>query len=340
MRARSIPVGALVLAVLAGVWAPARGRAQTRELHLASTPWPPFTNTPGKARFALDLVDAALTRIGVKADTTIVDERELTPALLSGKFDGSAALWRDAEREQKLLYSRPYLQNRLVLVGRNGTDVSATTMAGLAGKRVALVEGYSYGEGVSAATGVVLVPSGGVEDSLQKVLSSEVDYTLMEELVVEYLTATYPNEVKTRLALGSTPLIVRSLHLAIRRDIPDAKSIVDRFNAELAKMIADRTYHKLLHVAWIDADIDGDGRTELIPASDQAGPRPPEQRYGLRTDQPADKPAVPPASESRFYIGGQMYNGWGNVPDRYKVGDPNKTPWGSTVVPVFSFKWQ
>jgi len=117
--------------------------AQTKTLHFASTAWSPFTNDPGKARFALDLVHTALERIGIKAETTIIDESRLTSSLLSGEFQGSAALWRDEARERVLLYSQPYLQNQLVLVGRKGSDVSAKNLTDLAGRRLALVEGYA-----------------------------------------------------------------------------------------------------------------------------------------------------------------------------------------------------
>jgi polar amino acid transport system substrate-binding protein len=326
----------LFLAVLAISAIPMRGTAQTRQLHLASTPWPPFTNTPGQARFAIDLVHAALERVGITADTTIVEEGTLTPALLSGRFDGSAALWRDDERELTLIFSQPYLQNRLILVGRRGSDVSATTLAGLPGKRIALVNGFSYGEVVANTKGPTYVAASSVEDSLQKVLAGDADYALMDELVVQYLIRSYPEEVRTRLALGSVPLLVRSLHFAVRRDLPDAQSIVDRFNAELRRMIADRSYHRLLQLEWIDADVDGDGRTESVPASDRAGLNPPDRGYELLT---ASAPELQPVSNPRFYLGGQVYEGWSNVPDRYKVGDPRQTPWGATVAPIFSFRW-
>ncbi|MCY4597979.1 MAG: transporter substrate-binding domain-containing protein [Bryobacterales bacterium] len=74
-----------------------------------------------------------------------VDEDSLEPSLLSGDFSGSAAFWKDTERERVLLYSQPYLENRLILVGRQGSDVSANSLADLAGKRIALVAGYAYG---------------------------------------------------------------------------------------------------------------------------------------------------------------------------------------------------
>ena len=41
----------------------------------------------------------------------------------------------------------------------------------------------------------------------------------------------------------------RELYLAIRRSRPDAESIISGFNAQLRGMVADRTYHRLLHVA-------------------------------------------------------------------------------------------
>jgi ABC-type amino acid transport substrate-binding protein len=65
--------------------------AQTAPLTLVSTAWSPFTNPPGQARFALDLVEAALGRVGLTAKTTIVSPAQFTPSLLNGKFDGSAA---------------------------------------------------------------------------------------------------------------------------------------------------------------------------------------------------------------------------------------------------------
>src|SRR4030095_9279963 len=125
--------------------------AQLRPLELVSTAWSPFTNAPGQPRFALDLVEEALRRVHLSANTIIVSAPDFTTALLTGKFDGSAAAWKDAERERTMLFSQPYLENRLVLVGRRGDDVSAKSLSDLAGKRVAIVEGYSYGDAVHLA---------------------------------------------------------------------------------------------------------------------------------------------------------------------------------------------
>jgi polar amino acid transport system substrate-binding protein len=335
---------ALLVSVVASGIATAGATAQTTgtetpkraALHLGSTPWSPFTNEAGKPRFAIDLVQAALERLGISADTAIVPDGTLTPALHEGKFDGSPALWRDTEREESLVYSKPYLENRLVLVGRRGEDVSAPRLAALAGKRIALVDGFAYGDELKEANGPTYVPSSTVEESVQKVLAGDADYALLDELVVQYILASYPEQAATRLAIGTDPVVVRSLHFAIRRKVPGAQSIVDRFDAELTRMIADHSYHRLLHLGWMVADVDGDGRMEEVPASDAAGTTPPVRRYELVTVTGA---TPPPDSKARFFLGGQVYEGWANVPDRYKVIAKDKTAWGSQVAPVFSIKW-
>jgi polar amino acid transport system substrate-binding protein len=335
--------GVLLLAIVATGLLATEATAQTTQatskpaaLHLGSTPWSPFTNAPGKPRYATDLVEAALRRLGITAETAVVPEGTLTAALMEGKFDGSPALWRDPEREAKLVYSKPYLENRLVLVARRGDDVSAPALPALAGKRIALVDGYAYGDVLQVPKGPTYVAASSVEQSLEKVLAGDADYVLMDELVVQYLLTNYPNEVKARLAIGTEPLLVRTLHFALRRSVIGAESIVARFDAEMTKMIADHSYQLLLKLGWMEADVDGDGRTELVPASDQAGRDAPVRRYELVTVT-ANKPK--PDTPKRFYLGGQVYEGWTNVPEKYKVMDSLKTPQGSQIVPLFTFKW-
>jgi polar amino acid transport system substrate-binding protein len=310
--------------------------AQTTELHLVSTAWSPFTNEPGQPRFALDLVEAGLGRIGVKTSMTIVDAAQFTTSLLSDKFDGSAAAWKDVERERTLLFSQPYLENRLILVARRGGDVSAAKFADLRGKRIAIVEGYSYGEGIDQS-GPTFVRSRTEEDSLKLLLDSKVDYTLMDELVVQYIVSNYAEEAQTRLQVGSTPLLTRQLHLAVRRAVPDAESIVNRFNDQLRGMIADHTYHRLLHLDWIRADVDGDGLAEYVPRSDRPGALEPKRAYSLFSTEPSVTST--PKTRQRFLLGGSIYDGWTTVPDRFKVVDPSQPDSDRSTLGIFRFVW-
>jgi polar amino acid transport system substrate-binding protein len=319
--------------------------AQAPPLTLVSTVWAPFTNEPGQPRFALDLVEAALGRIKRSAKTTIVPPAQYTTALLSGKFDGSAAAWKDAERERELIFSAPYLENRLVLVGRYGADVSAKSLADLKGRRVAIVEGYAYGDAVERS-GAAFVRAASEEECLALLLKLAVDFTLMDDLVVEYIVRNYPKESATRLQIGSNPLITRELHLALRRTLPDAASIIAGFNAQLRGMVADRTYHRLLHVDWIAADINGDNRPEYVPATDRPGPAEPQRVYTLFSTPrqlvetlPKIEVAKNPNSNAGFYIGGNIYSDWASVPESYKTTNSRAPDPRRSTATVFTFTW-
>ena len=331
----------LALIVFVSLIATVAGVSGQTRLRLVSTAWPPFTNAPGQTRFASDLVDEALKRIGFTAQTVIVEDAKFTTTLLSREYDGSAAAWKDAERERALLFSNAYLENRLLLIGRKGSDVSAKSLNALSGKRVVLVGGYSYGDAVSAKTGPAFIRSLSEEDSLTQLLAGKADYTLMDELVVNNILDNYSEQARTRLAIGTTPLITRTLHLAIRKERVDAASIIKRFNEELRKMIIDHTYHRLLHVAWITADVDGDGKAELIAASDKAGTAPPSSSYDLfKGIGAATSPATAPIQVTpRFYVGGNIYETWASVPNQYKVEDPSWHDPSRSTASIFKFVW-
>ena len=228
----------------------------------------------------------------LKADTTIVEPAQFTVALLERPLRRQRSGLEGCRARAGAVCSQPYLENRLVLVGRRGEDVSATGLGGVSGKRIALVEGYSYGDAI-VTSGVIPVPSRSEEDSVALLLAKKVDYVLMDELVVQYILENHPNEARTRLSVGTTPLVKRALHLAVRRAHPDAASIVERFNAQLRGMIADRTYHRLLNVSWILADVDGDGITELVPKNDVSGTEPPKQAYSLFSTDALKQPDGP-----------------------------------------------
>jgi polar amino acid transport system substrate-binding protein len=315
--------------------------AQTKPLRLFSTAWSPFTNDVGQPRLALDLVEEALRRFDQPSTTAIVAPGQFTATLLGGQYDGSGAAWRDAERERVVLFSDPYLENRLVLVGRKGADVSAPRLSALAGRKVAIVEGFSYGPEVDNS-GPTFVRARSEEDCVAKLLAGDVDYVLMDDLVVQYIADNHAREAQAKLQLGTTPLVKRPLYLVITRTHPDAQGIIDRFNAQLRGMIADRTYHRLLHVDWIQADVDGDGLFEYIPENDSKAITEPKRAYSIFSEQEETAVTAPKPAEStqpRFYVGGNIYRDWASVPSAFKAAGNMPPPPSRATASLFRFAW-
>jgi ABC-type amino acid transport substrate-binding protein len=287
--------------------------ADPAALHLASDTWPPFTDVQDGRRVAIQLVLTALDRAGFSAETTIVDWKDVEAGIRDATFDGSAAMWLTDKREETLLFSDPYMENRLVLVGRKGGDVAATKISDLAGKRVAAVGRYAYGEEIKGAVGVYFINTRNDQESLEKLLAGDVEYMLVDELVVRYLMTYQKEEAAAKLEIGTTPLARRTLHFALRRDVPGVEEIIAAFNLEIQSMFTDGTYGTILQVGSILVDIDGDGLDELVTLGDVIGQVPPGTVY----DVFGKEPETPPEKQRVFYKG-SIYEGWDAIPDRYK----------------------
>lgn len=308
--------------------------SEPRELRLGSDAWPPFTDEAGGQRVAIQMVHTALERAGINATTTIVDWKDVEAGIRDGELDGSAAMWRTEKREQQLVFSAPYLENRLVLVGRKGSDVGFTRMSELAGRRVAAVGRYAYGDEIDKAVGVYFVNGRNDQEDLDKLLAGDVEYMLVEELVVRYLLTYQPDETAAKLEIGTIPLARRTLHLAVRKDLPDAEAIITAFNKEIPGMIADGTCSEILQVGWIRVDVDGDGLYELVPPGDLVGSAPPGSVYDVFGKAPETE-----QEKERVFIQGSVYEGWDAIPERYKGPAGPNDPTFKHGTTVFSLKF-
>lgn len=312
MGIRGIVRGLLLCALLLG----GQARAAPPALRLGGDKWPPFTEVEGKARDAVNLVESALLRSGIRAEFSIVSWNTVMKQLQAGQLDGSVAMWKSADREKYLLYSKPYLENRLVLVTRKGGDVSATSVAGLAGKRLAITGGYAYGDEVTTAPNVRIVRLENDAECLRAVLDGRADYLLLDELMVRHLYDEYPDKAQRMISVGTVPLVSHDLHLTLRKNYPHAQEILDAFDRSVDRMVQDGTYNVLLHVAWISRDVDGDGEAEFI-ASTKATPRgggdplATHGGYALFNTSPSTAPVAQRAPE--YLIDGKSYNSWGDA---------------------------
>ena len=299
---------------------PSLSLAQETNLRLASDIWPPFTNTSDQRAIANDIVNKALNRAGFKVSNTITDFSEVLAGIENESYDGSAALWQSEKRKKYLFFSEPYLKNRLILVGTKGSDVSATDLSQLDNKRIAIVADYAYGTLIESNKTLDFITGGSDQENLDRLLSDSVDYMLVDALLIQYLLIYQLDDVLKYLEIGENTILEKNLHFAIRKNFPDSENLMAKFNTQIKEMIKDGTYNRLLKLNWIQADIDGDGRLELILEGEEAGIKTPAASYSvLFQDDPSMK------KNNRYYIDGALYDGWNKVPKKFKVNPANGT---------------
>lgn len=281
-------------------------------LKLASDVWPPFTDIKENKKVALDIVEKALNRIEQTAEINVMEFEDVIKGIENKSFDGSAALWKTEEREQILYYSSPYLHNQLVLVGLKGTNTDIT-FKDLEGKRLGLVKGYAYGNDILKNEKIEKEISHKDQENLEKLFNNKIDFFLVDALEIEYLLKYQLNDVHEYLSISQEPLIVQPLYFAVRKDYPEVEKLMVAFNQEILEMIKDGTYHEILDLNWVMADVDGDGNLELHLAGESAGTEKPGNAYALHHDV-SQLNGVP----NEYYIDGKSYKTWESVPSKYK----------------------
>lgn len=285
--------------------------SQSKELQFSSDVWPPFTNIEGKAAIAIDIATKALERIKVPSNNSITDFNAVLEGINTGKYDGSLALWKSKEREENLLFSDPYLENQLILVGRKGANIRKTSFTELQHHKIGLVKGYAYEDSLKDIEDLQVVYGASDQENLENLLAEKIDYMLVDALLIQYLFKYEINDVSTMLEIGSQPLIIKPLHLAIRKDTPNASKIISLFNEEIKKMVLDGNMNKLLGLNWIRADINGDGVQEIVLIGNAAGENAPTYTYNLHPSKNLNL--------DKFYIENKYYDSWEDVPAKYKV---------------------
>lgn len=288
--------------------------AQTDTLKFSMDIWPPFTNGQNEKSLATDIVRTALDRVNIPSAYEIDNFNTVLEGIYKGSFDGSPALWKSAEREEHLLFSDPYLENQMILVGRKGADVSQSSFSQLEQQRIGLVKDYAYGDSVTKIIDADIVYGRDDQENLVNLLSDKIDYMLVDALLMQYLLKYELNDVSALLEFAAQPLIVKPLHLAIRKDHPEAENLVGQFNEQIREMMAEGVYNELLGLDWIRADINGDGIMEIVITGEAAGTEAPDQAYEVYYSDASNT--------DQYYIGGQYYSSWDDVPDKYKVKVP------------------
>ena len=292
-------------------------------LKLASDVWPPFTNKDGQKTIALDLVEAAFFRMNEPMEVHITSFAQVIEGIEKGNYEGCGAMWKTPERESKMLFSDPYLQNRLVLVELKNPMPDTSEL-----RKIGAVSAYAYEIPLLQSKDVKVLYTNSDQENLNLLLAGKIDLMLADELLVHYLLQAQKEKVDEMLDI-SAPIAVKSLHLAIDKDLPAAESLIARFNTEIENMIAEGVYHDVLELNWITADIDGDGNPENILRGEAAGSTPPQSSYALFYNDSSN------VSSSSYHVNGTLYENWEDVPQKYKENmydSPNDPAKGNMII--------
>lgn len=240
--------------------------AEARDtLALGNNAWPPYIVEGDEQGTAERLVCQALERSGWQCGVKVDDWNSVLNEARTGAIDGVAAAWRDSDRESYLLFSKPYLSNRIIPVVNNKNPVVIKSSEDLAGLRVVLVKNYAYGDEIMAmiANANVIETKNSIE-ALKRLSNGDADTALLDELVARDELEKPGME---HLAITDSVLAFRDLHFAVSRQHPLAQEIIDDFHRSYELMLADGSVNEILNVDWLATDFSQTGDLDVVMRS-------------------------------------------------------------------------
>lgn len=182
------------------------------------------------------IVSSVGQRLGWQLQLLARPFKRLLSDLMQGEACGGA-LVRTPEREAYALFSQAYYVERLLVFALRGRVRPFRTMADLAGYRVGVIRGWSYGAEFDAARQQRLFETEEVANDRQnfvKLFRERIDYVVATELGGRLIVPSAPADLPVQES--ERPVAETPIHFAMRRSLPQAAEAIAAFNGALREL--------------------------------------------------------------------------------------------------------
>lgn len=197
----------------------------------AEDAWYPYSGIVEKeARgFSVELVRAAFAAVDVQTNFVPLPYARCTNEVKKGHLLGCFNTARSAVVEPDFLWHRkPMFFATVRIYARSPSKLSNVGMRDLAGKRVAVTNGYEYGDAFDSSTLVVRDNSPNDISALRKLALGRVDFALVYSRVYSALLKEHQSEIGGKIVdvgeLERSPLFI-----SFSKTFPDSRRYMDLF---------------------------------------------------------------------------------------------------------------
>jgi polar amino acid transport system substrate-binding protein len=159
---------------------------------------------------------------------------------------GIAGIYKNKERIAKYEYSDEIFQEKLILFVLKGHEFPYKKIDDLAGKKIGVIRGWSYGDDFDTARkkeAFKVEEVAGDDQNFKKLLNGRIDCLVAIEETGRSFLAQAP--FKGKIAELSTPVAVNPTYLIFQKKAKAAE-LLPTFNTTLSKMKKDGEYTKLV----------------------------------------------------------------------------------------------
>jgi len=204
--------------------------------------------------FDVDLAKEAAKRLGTEVEFKAIDWNSKEAELKSGRID---IIWNGLditpERQQNMLFSDPYMDNRQIVFVKKGNDQGITSEADLAGKTVgtqagSTAEAYIAGNEALKTSLKEFKTYGDYVSAFMDLENGRIDALVCDEIVGRYAMSKQDGKFD---ALNVTVGPVSEFGIAFRKDDNELRDKVQKVFDEMVKDGAA----KKISEQWFQADL-------------------------------------------------------------------------------------
>ncbi|QDQ24881.1 transporter substrate-binding domain-containing protein [Chitinimonas arctica] len=212
----------------------------------AENDWYPYSGVVGgqPAGLAVDLVRAAYAAVGVEVELVSLPYArcmKLTrESLLAGCFD---TLRNPLLEKQYRWHKQALFKGRIDIYARIDRHKGRITLADLRGKRIAVTNGYDYGEAFDANKQMQRDIGDSDLFALRKLVAGRVDYALVYDRIATHIARNEPQLGAGYKSVGT--LIEPEIYLSFAPAYPEVEKLIGLFDQGLEKLHASGEYARI-----------------------------------------------------------------------------------------------
>lgn len=225
---------------------PALSAASTLNL-LVEDDWYPYAAVRyGKAEgMAVEIVQEAYRAVGVNVRFEGMPYARCMRLAEVGRTAGCFNSLKDATTEPLFLFGRQPLFTATIGIYAYGKKTPEVAVRSLAGKRVGLTNGYTYGSEVERNRTMIKEYAGSDLANLRKLVRKRLDYVLVYTRVADYLLEHYKQELGLRVVRVGT-VIENPLYLSFSRVNPRGETAMSQLDRGLVILHQNGKYQQIL----------------------------------------------------------------------------------------------
>lgn len=209
-----------------------------RDISIVTDDWTPYYGKNLKNQgFFSAIVKKAFKKSGHNAFISFIPWKRAETLAKKGSEDVLMGAYYLKEREEFFIFSEPIIEASMnLLVMKNSTITFDGDFSKLKKYKIGKVRGYVVSDAFSSA-GLKVEEAATLAQNMKKLIAGRIDIVVDSPIVTKALmNKEFSQADREAIVSLSPPVVNNPLYLCFSRQIKDAKTVADKFNAALKEM--------------------------------------------------------------------------------------------------------